>query len=162
MKLNILRAILIVMLIFTLNIIFSFSNQNGTDSGSLSKKITKILTDKIEYIQKMENSNKEKCLKKIEHVVRKLAHFSIYALCGILLISLMLTFKIKNLLRIGISFSLGLIYAISDEIHQSFIPGRAAQATDVLIDTLGIIFRIFLVLIIYRLIKKQKHKTQKT
>ena len=159
MKLNILRIILIVMLLLTLKIIFSFSNQNGNDSGSISKKITKILTNKIEYIQKMDKLKKEKYLKKVEHIVRKIAHFSIYALCGILLICLMLTFRIKNIIRIGISFSLGLIYAISDEIHQSFIPGRSAQLTDVLIDTSGVIFGIVLVLLIYTLIKKKRLKT---
>lgn len=159
MKLNILRIILIVMLLLTLNIIFSFSNQNGNDSGSISKKITKILTNKIEYIQKMDKLEKEKCLKRIEHIVRKIAHFSIYALCGILLICLMLTFRIKNIIRIGISFSFGIIYAISDEIHQSFIPGRSAQLTDVLIDTSGVIFGIVLVLLIYTLIKKKRLKT---
>ena len=71
----------------------------------------------------------------------------------------MLTFRIKNIIRIGISFSLGLIYAISDEIHQSFIPGRSAQVTDVLIDTSGVIFGIVLVLLIYTLIKKKRLKT---
>lgn len=29
------------------------------------------------------------------------------------------------------------LYAISDEFHQSFVPGRRARATDVGIDTVG-------------------------
>ncbi len=36
-------------------------------------------------------------------------------------------------------------YAISDEIHQSFVPGRMADMNDVIADVIG----IFLVLIIY-------------
>ncbi|MHB8418916.1 MAG: VanZ family protein [Myxococcales bacterium] len=32
---------------------------------------------------------------------------------------------------------LGLLYGASDEIHQSFVPGRDAEAGDVLADTLG-------------------------
>lgn len=32
---------------------------------------------------------------------------------------------------------LGLLYGISDELHQSFVPGRQARAADVLLDGLG-------------------------
>lgn len=35
------------------------------------------------------------------------------------------------------ALALTLLYAISDEYHQSFVPGRTARATDVLIDMLG-------------------------
>lgn len=35
------------------------------------------------------------------------------------------------------AFGLTLLYAISDELHQSFVPGRTARATDVLIDMVG-------------------------
>jgi VanZ family protein len=35
------------------------------------------------------------------------------------------------------AFVLTLLYAISDEFHQSFVPGRTARATDVLIDMAG-------------------------
>jgi len=34
---------------------------------------------------------------------------------------------------------LGFLYAVSDEIHQYFVPGRAMQARDVLIDTAGVL-----------------------
>jgi VanZ family protein len=29
------------------------------------------------------------------------------------------------------------LYAVSDEVHQLFVPGRGAQVTDVLIDNAG-------------------------
>ena len=35
------------------------------------------------------------------------------------------------------AFVLTLLYAIGDEFHQSFVPGRTARATDVLIDMVG-------------------------
>lgn len=39
----------------------------------------------------------------------------------------------------GFLFSLVfcILYAISDEVHQVFVPGRGAQVTDVLIDSFG-------------------------
>ncbi|OGJ12863.1 hypothetical protein A3K82_00940 [Candidatus Pacearchaeota archaeon RBG_19FT_COMBO_34_9] len=42
--------------------------------------------------------------------------------------------KIKHIL---IVFVISLVYAISDEIHQSFIPGRDANIKDVLTDIAG-------------------------
>jgi VanZ family protein len=38
-----------------------------------------------------------------------------------------------------VSFFAGLLYAVSDEIHQYFIPGREMRAFDVFIDSLGVI-----------------------
>ena len=37
-----------------------------------------------------------------------------------------------------IIFILGLIYAVSDEIHQSFVPGRDCSAGDLLADIVGL------------------------
>lgn len=37
-----------------------------------------------------------------------------------------------------------LMYAVSDEIHQRFVPGRSGEVRDVLIDTLGIAFGLWL------------------
>jgi len=46
------------------------------------------------------------------------------------------------------------LYAISDEIHQLFIVGRNGNVVDVLIDTCGSMFGIFLLLIISKLLHK--------
>ena len=39
---------------------------------------------------------------------------------------------------------IGFLYAVSDEIHQHFVPGRAMQARDVLIDTAGVLLGIWI------------------
>ena len=43
------------------------------------------------------------------------------------------------------AFIIGFFYAVSDEIHQYFVPGRAMQARDVLIDTAGVFLGICIV-----------------
>ena len=56
---------------------------------------------------------------------------------------------------------IGILYAISDEFHQSFSPGRTPKVTDVYIDTLGIILGVLLVILIrtfYKEIKKKCYK----
>ena len=43
------------------------------------------------------------------------------------------------------AFIIGFFYAVSDEIHQYFVPGRAMQSQDVLIDTAGVFLGICIV-----------------
>jgi len=48
-------------------------------------------------------------------------------------------FLIKGLGKKKISFSLGVLYAISDEFHQKFVFGRQGKISDILIDIVGLI-----------------------
>ena len=145
-KINILRAMLIVLLLMMFGTIFNFSNQNGEKSGSLSREVTEIVTKNINFVQKLEKSEREKVLGKIEHYIRKLAHFSLYLVVGILTMSLMCTFGLKNVKRIFISLEIGTIYASTDEFHQLFIPDRTASIFDVLIDSCGVFVGIVVIL----------------
>lgn len=143
-KTNIKRAILIILLILTFFQIFRFSNQNGEKSSGISRKITTAVTKNVKKIQELDKNKQEEVLEKIEKVIRKLAHFSIYMVVGILMMLLMNTYKIKQFDKIAISLITGIVYASSDEIHQLFIPGRSAMITDVMIDTLGVSVGILL------------------
>lgn len=79
MKRTIFRIILIILLLWTFSIIFSFSNQNGYESGSLSKKVTRKLVDIFPYTKNLSEATKKKIVEKSQPIIRKLAHFSIYA-----------------------------------------------------------------------------------
>lgn len=151
MKINIKRAILIILLILTFFQIFRFSNQNGEKSSGISRKITTAVTKNVKKIQELDKNKQEEVLGKIEKVIRKLAHFSIYMVVGMLMMLLMSTYKIKQLDRIAISLITGIVYASSDEIHQLFIPGRSAMITDVMIDTLGVLVGILLIKIVMKM-----------
>lgn len=155
-KVNIIRVILIILLVLTFIKIFDFSSQNSEKSSNLSRTITEKVTSKIKFIQNLDTDKKEKVLHIAEIIIRKLAHFSEYALVGILLMSLMSTYEIKNKLRVLISLLTGVLYASSDEIHQLFVPGREGAVRDVLIDTSGVITGIFIVIIILKIIKRFK------
>lgn len=139
MKINFLRIILLILLLGTFYIIFGFSSQNGEKSGELSSNITKFILEKMNYD---DIQNQEEIFKKTEIVIRKIAHFSIYTLVGLLLMSFVSTYKLKQNIRIIISLCIGILYATSDEIHQLFIPGRSGQITDVMIDTMGVLLGI--------------------
>lgn len=151
MRVNIIRGILITLLVLIFSMIFNFSSQDGETSSGLSTKITIAVTQNVKRIQMLEESEKQQVLEKIEFIIRKLAHFSIYTLVGVLMMSLMNTYNIKGTNRIYISLIVGFIYACSDEFHQFFVPERSAMPTDVLIDTLGVSFGIALVLAVRKI-----------
>jgi VanZ family protein len=63
-------------------------------------------------------------------VLRKLAHTAEYAVLGALLV--------RATARPGLAFGIGVLYAISDEAHQLFVPGRHGSPIDVAIDAVGV------------------------
>lgn len=157
-KINIIRIILIILLFITFARIFSFSNQNGVQSSGVSRKVTKILTNNIKKVQAMSKEEKEIFMNNAEKIIRKLAHFSIYTVVGFLMMALMSTYNAKTIIRVSISFGIGVIYAISDEIHQYFIPGRSGRVFDVIIDSFGVLTGICIIMIILYIITKIKKK----
>ena len=162
MNKNIIRVILIVLLIATFVRIFCFSSQDGEKSSSVSRKVTTAVTQNVKKIRDMDSKERELTLNKIEHVIRKIAHFSIYTLVGILMMALMSTYNISKSKQILVSILVGIMYAASDEIHQYFIPGRSAMVTDVLIDTAGVCLGVSIVLMSLQIYIKICKKRQKS
>ena len=158
MKINLIRAILIVLLVMLFSSIFGFSNQDGEKSSSLSREITETITKNIKPIQELEVNQRNKVLNTIEHIIRKLAHFSLYTLVGFLTMLLMITYNLPQIKRGAIALTIGALYAITDEIHQSFIPERTALIGDVFIDTAGVIFGLGIAIIFVEIIKCLKLK----
>lgn len=156
MKINLLRIVLLILLFGTFYIIFGFSSQDGEESGGISSRVTEFILEKSNTYKNIEENRQDEIFERTEKIIRKIAHFSIYALVGSLLMGLVSTFKLKEKNRILISLILGVLYATSDEIHQLFSPGRSAQITDVYIDTLGILVGIFVILLFIKIFEKIK------
>lgn len=68
-------------------------------------------------------------------IVRKTAHVCEYALLGYLVYLLL---KEHGCGRPWLAFVICFAYAVTDEVHQYFVPGRTGSVTDVLIDSAGI------------------------
>ncbi|MFL6527443.1 MAG: VanZ family protein [Chthoniobacterales bacterium] len=80
----------------------------------------------------------------IHFTVRKLGHFTEYAVLALLLwraLRISLIHK-SDVAIAAICFGCAAIYAASDEFHQSFIPSRTSSPHDVLIDCVGAAFAI--------------------
>lgn len=76
----------------------------------------------------------------------KVLHFFAYALLGALFLRAFNATRMKHYLKLIIMLSviLSTIYGISDEIHQYFVPFRTADAMDVLADTFGSVFGVYI------------------
>lgn len=108
--------------------IFWFSHQDAKESARQST-----------YVKKQVN---KVIGKGIKYNIRKNAHFFIYMVLGMSLLLSREKVGKRGILEI-VGFVI--LYAISDEFHQSFIPGRGASFKDVCIDTLGGISGILVV-----------------
>jgi VanZ family protein len=66
-------------------------------------------------------------------------HFASYALLAALLVRALASARLRNVTgRIAAgAILLAALYGVTDEIHQMFVPGRSADAYDLLADTLG-------------------------
>jgi GT2 family glycosyltransferase len=74
-----------------------------------------------------------------DFILRKCAHISEYFVLTVLLVRALFNSSMIKLSHIYvISFIFSVLYAFSDEFHQTFIPGRHAGVQDVFIDSCGI------------------------
>lgn len=126
-----------------------FSAENGASSTKTSTGfIAFVLRAVYPGFEELSADAAAAVIESLHLLVRKCAHFSIYALLGCFVSCASLTFICRKWKRPVVSLAICVAYAISDEIHQYFVPARACAATDVLIDScgaaLGICFAIFL------------------
>lgn len=147
-----------VTLILCLAMIFGFSSQEGVESGELSKKIAEglIRLFRPDY-DSLPRQERNRLLNTVHLYVRKAAHFSEFALLALLLRQLL------NLFKDGWPLSAATLVfcvaaAAADEYHQSYVPGRSSQWTDVMIDSAGAVAGLLLSLLILRYLRKRKQK----
>ncbi len=127
-------SIVILILMVT---IFILSAQPAEKSNALSKSVTEnILKDPT-----------EQAVKDWNETVRKTAHFSLYLLLGMAVAGFCLCDPMTGWKRWLIPLLFCLCYAISDEIHQIFVPGRGCELSDILIDFAGSACGCFLALL---------------
>lgn len=153
------RTILIILTAAVMATIFMLS----ADSADESSKKSEVISDSLAYriLENFELTDEQ--IEEVIHIcvviVRKTAHFAEYAALGFLLASVCISFYLKPKLTVPISFLTGTLYAVSDEIHQYFVPGRSCQLSDMLLDSSGVFCGIIFLLIIlsvYKSIQKKK------
>jgi VanZ family protein len=73
----------------------------------------------------------------LDLMLKKGAHFGVYAILVFLWWRALSRATMSGWAALGLAFVITLAYSLSDEFHQSFVPGRRPSLSDVLIDVLG-------------------------
>lgn len=133
--------------------LFTMSSKVREDSNDLSKGITQKIVKVIEKVY----PDFDVDVNRFNHIIRKNAHFFGYLLLGILASQVLRFSGVKGFKLFAFSLIFCVLYAISDEIHQYFVPGRGPQVRDVIIDgagsTVGIGFNFLMAWIIKKVFK---------
>lgn len=133
------RVIAVLAVLFWMALIFGFSSQSGEESGGLSALIAEPIAMWIASWQKTEVT--DVLYQQVDNAIRMTAHFSEYAMLGGLLL---LAFYQFGLLLRWLPWLIGVVYAVLDEWHQAYSPGRYSDPVDVLIDACGLLCGILL------------------
>jgi VanZ family protein len=115
-----------------MSLIFYLSHQLAAKCNELSTGITEVIIDTIETIAPQAKNEKGD----LHHIVRKNTHFFYYLILGILVINALRKSEIYGYRSILLVLLICILYAILDEVHQIFIPGRSGEIRDVIIGTI--------------------------
>ncbi|MBO4834837.1 MAG: VanZ family protein [Lachnospiraceae bacterium] len=93
----------------------------------------------------------------LSFLVRKCAHFLEYLVLGISLLLTVRELFLLNLRKSGIiAFMIGVVYAITDELHQLLVNGRSGEIRDVLIDAGGVLVGVLITCLICHLRNRKR------
>ncbi|MFZ7946306.1 VanZ family protein [Neobacillus sp. 19] len=135
-------------------LIFYLSAQPAVHSNKLSKGVTEVVVETVKRV----TPHSDVSLERFNHIVRKNAHFFIYLMLAMWVFHALIKSKISGLKGWLLALGICILYAITDEIHQIFVPGRGPQAKDVFIDSAGVVVGLSLYQASSMVLKKLKRK----
>lgn len=158
------QLIFLLLTLLAMGTIFYYSSKDAAESEEDSVEVG-MLFGKV-FVPGFEKKSEEKqyeYARKIDHPVRKTAHFTEFMILGMLCFGSMLPVKEerekKKLIKRAFASALvAVTYSATDEFHQTFVPGRAGRLTDVLIDSAGVIFGVSILTLIFLLKVKKESK----
>lgn len=126
-----------VLAVLWMLVIFIFSSKPVEESNANSDAVEKVLGHAtVSDFSEKNEKEVQNFLDKWRVIVRKAAHVCEYALlCFLIFFGLPSGWNQKKKFLLAVCGAV--VYAISDEIHQLFVPGRAALVSDVFIDLGG-------------------------
>ena len=149
------KVISLIVTFFVMALIFFFSSQPAEVSSQTSSGITKIVANIIASCS--ERLNPDYVYRAIHTLIRKTAHFTLFFVLGLSVVNTAsVVFSLKSVKLMVCSVVFCILYAMSDELHQMVVPGRGAMVSDVVIDTLGSIFAVFMYMFIKRIYIRRK------
>ena len=151
------RIPLWIAVVLWMALIFSFSMETAAESSESSGGFIRTLLETFDRdFSALSSTEQHTKIESLSYFIRKSAHFCIFGMLGILVTSAVSAHGLSP--KKTALFSLGIcaLYAISDEIHQYFVPGRACMLRDMLIDTCGAACGIAAVSFLIYIVRKHR------
>jgi len=144
---NLKRVSVFILLILWMALIFFLSHETATESSDTSGGFSYVIASIIyPDFKDFTEAEKLEFIEKMTFPIRKSAHFTIFAIMGVLsLFNVRLYTWIPKEFRNVTAFIFSAFYAATDEFHQSFIDGRSCELRDWLIDCSGVLVGLFLI-----------------
>ena len=134
------RAVLTVLTLLWMLLIFAMSGADQDESNAQSGTICTFLCETfVDGFEELSPEEQQAIEEAISFPVRKGAHLTEYTVLGMLLAATAAAYAFNHA---SVPLLIGAAYAVSDEIHQLYVPGRAGQFRDVLIDSAGVLIGI--------------------
>ncbi len=156
-KTTVLRIFLIALCVLWMGVIFFLSAENSDESGGRSGDISYQI---VEVFTKndtdMTDAERQEIADKLDPPLRTMAHMFCFCVLGMLYFLTARTFPVSVKIGALSSVACALIYAISDELHQHFVPGRSMQLQDILVDLTGAVMGVAFILLVMRIGKRRK------
>lgn len=151
------KLIVLIVLIGVMGFIYYMSAQPVLQSGAMSFGVDRwVCSHFVEGFDEMTLQEQESMVLSLDFWVRKSAHAAEYMTLGAVLMMAVYMFysgsrvsddrkgNRSRRLRISLrssavlAIAVGGVYAVLDEMHQYFVPGRACQLRDMIIDICGV------------------------
>lgn len=136
--------------------IFAFSSRSGSESTDDSYFVGTLVGDFfVPGFDEWSAVKQQEFAEKIDHPVRKTAHATEYAVLGFLAAGVCIPETVwqrkkkmmpkesrsggtaKICRELLLPWAIAAVYAVTDEFHQLFVPGRSGQFSDVILDSAG-------------------------
>lgn len=157
-----LSTLFLILTILTAAMIFFFSAQNGEESSALSSGLTMTIARIIRPgFDQLPLAEREALFATLGRIVRKLAHFSEFALLGFNLAWYLVLRKGRRASVpgcCGLAWLLATLYAGTDELHQMFVADRGPALLDVGIDSAGALFGAAAVCLLCRFTRRSSRQ----
>lgn len=157
------RIITAAAVVLWMGVIFMLSAQDHVASNKISGVIEDAVIDVTNDDLESKTPYEQRIVREsVYSFVRTSAHFLCFAVLGALSLTALLTYRINQLFKVIISLAFSVLYAVSDEVHQIFVPGRSFEAVDIGFDALGVACGVAVVCsIAYIVSLKRKSRMEK-
>jgi len=133
-----------IVVVLWIVLIFTLSVQTSEQSAGLSTMVTEIIVKAVLWVVPMDTDVRasDAIVAQFHNIIRKFAHGGLYFVLGVLVINSYMKTGTKGFKAYIYALIFCVVYAVTDEVHQTFVVGRSGQISDIIIDTFGAIVGI--------------------